>query len=836
MSTDNPHNKSFNLEEKFRLWRLDPVVAASEVFRDPNSPSRPLMLDHHQRWVLREWWYLQKSLAILGRGCGKCIAHDTLVWTDRGLVRIDSLGPRCPEEGDFEPVRIGVWGADGPETSAGFYNSGIRHGLEVRTELGYTVKGTPNHRVMCLRDGREVEVRLDEIAEGDQVVVATHVNLFAEPGTGFSEERAAAVARYDRDHGDRCTPGALSGDRKALAAYLRAYFEGHLGLWADAADATVAREVQVLLTGFGVRARRQRVNGRWRLTVTPDSEEAFRVHILKENRIPPKRTKTVDRVCLVEPTRGKFVDLYVPGRHWFCAGGFVQHNTFLGAVYCALQGLLHPGTQVGIIAPSYRQAQLTYNVIEDLYNCSPTFAAFVEHTSRRPEKCSFRFKSLGGVKPSVIEALPLGADGNKLRGARYFRIFIDEIAQVEDTIVNRVVRGFMATNQDPMGNVLRLKEAEARGQTDIELPENRIVFASSAYFQFNHLWSRVSDTMNEILDGHALARRKGQGVEKYKLIGEGINDNQIPHRIMSNGKAGIQAFKWDDPSPGFINIDSVQQARTEMSEYDWLMEYNAFFPADSDGVFKRSLLDKAREHNDFTCRDAPRPGCYYTMGIDPARGHDNFAVAIFEVEPEFERINLVRVMTWNEKPFPLMHKVVRDLVFKWKIEHFKIDGGSGGGGTTLRDMLADREMCPAEQPLILEQDNPEHRAFIGKYYLAPLCQFGNFAWLSSAVNNLLAGLQQGALRIAAKPDAVCTDTDATAYEQLEAWDDEMEQALMEWSSIIAVPTANRIRWDTPTKHQRKDRFSAILMGYDGALEILNRHRKPRSLPMGFWVP
>ncbi len=44
-----------------------------------------------------------------------------------------------------------------------------------------------------------------------------------------------------------------------------------------------------------------------------------------------------------------------------------------------------------------------------------------------------------------------------------------------------------------------------------------------------------------------------------------------------------------------------------------------------------------------------------------------------------------------------------------------------------------------------------------------------------------------------------------------------------------------MHWDTPTKTMRKDRYSAILLGFDAANELLNTYNRPQKLCSGFWL-
>lgn len=514
-------------------------------------------------------------------------------------------------------------------------------------------------------------------------------------------------------------------------------------------------------------------------------------------------------------------------------------KTLLGGLDASLSALLWPGNKIGLIAPSFRQSRFLFAEVERLYERSPIFQESCNGgPSHRPDSCVLKLKNAPGQNSSFIEALPLGTDGAKIRGARYYKIVSDEGAQIEDSILNTVIKGFAATTDKPMENVkrvaeqMKLLEAGKITQEQLDLPTgNKSILSSTAYYQYNHLWRRVTTMQEQILKEYRVAQRRGKNLDRFTLKGGPINGGQIPHRVMSNGTMGMCAFICTDMSPGFLDMSSIRQAQAEMPESQFLQEYFCFFSPDSEGFFRRSMLDAARDHRKFGVIDEPRKGMKYVFGVDPARDGDNFAIAVFEIDPVEQIIRLVRVYAYQKQPFPIMHRELRRLIHHWGVEYFKMD--SGGGGTTIRDLLADKTNCPPGEPLILEQDFDEHMMKVGKHWLAPLVQFSSADWVTNTNFGLKSAIQHGRMQIAA-PEG---DTPGEIYQP---WMDdanaEMESAMNEMASIIttATQTGNRMRFDTPTKRQRKDRYSAILMGFDAANYILERAGRPQSLAGGFW--
>jgi hypothetical protein len=494
--------------------------------------------------------------------------------------------------------------------------------------------------------------------------------------------------------------------------------------------------------------------------------------------------------------------------------------------------MLLPGHRVGLIAPSFRQSKMVFAEVEKLYEKSPMFQnACAKPPGRTPESCYIKFKSFPGLNGSHIEALPLGTDGAKIRGARFYDVIADEAAQIDTDVLDTVVRGFLATSADPMARVKYMRqqmERVKRGEiteADIVSPENnKLILTSTAFYQYNHLWERVKLAIQQITGGYKTAKRHNdtETMKKYIMLGAPINGGQIPHRVMSNGELTLTAFTYKDPSPAFMNIKTIEQAKRDMSDYVFRMEYEAFFPPDSEGFFSRQALNKCRSHSEFQCLDAPREGMTYVLGLDPARTNDNFAISIWEVDPVVGTMNLVRVLSFNKKNFLFMHKEVRNLIQKYGVEYLEMD--AGGGGTTVRDLLADKTSCPVGERLILEQEFDEHKVLVGDRILGP----SNYQWLQGTNHDLLSAIQHGRIKIAAEADFSAT----LAQEQMQ---DEMEEALIEMSSIVTTQSGDRIHWDTPSDSMRKDRYSAILVGFSAARKVLANLQSPKTLAWGGWA-
>ncbi len=147
---------------------------------------------------------------------GKCVRGDTLVFTDRGLLPIKALMPEKAGVHEFIPLSCGVQGREGPARASHFYNGGQSPTLRVTTRLGFSLEGTPEHRLWVRHsDGREDWKRLADLDVGDRVVL--------EPNSDLWGSEVALKRDVPNLHGNTIQyklPAALSPDLAYLLGVL----------------------------------------------------------------------------------------------------------------------------------------------------------------------------------------------------------------------------------------------------------------------------------------------------------------------------------------------------------------------------------------------------------------------------------------------------------------------------------------------------------------------------------------------------------------------------------------------------------------------------------------
>ncbi|MEA2900291.1 MAG: ribonucleoside-diphosphate reductase alpha chain [Actinomycetota bacterium] len=101
-----------------------------------------------------------------------CLVGGTLVPTERGLVRLRSLGD--PEGDQWQDLGIDVATDVGVRTATKFYVNGLEPVVTVDTARGYRIQGTPQHRVKVVDEasGSWAWKRLADVGAGDLVPLA----------------------------------------------------------------------------------------------------------------------------------------------------------------------------------------------------------------------------------------------------------------------------------------------------------------------------------------------------------------------------------------------------------------------------------------------------------------------------------------------------------------------------------------------------------------------------------------------------------------------------------------------------------------------------------------
>ena len=111
-----------------------------------------------------------------------CLVPGSLVVTDRGIVRLGTLGD--PEGDRWQELGIEVGTDEGPRRATKFFVNGLEPVVTVATSRGHQVKGTPTHRIKVVdpETGEWVWRRFADLRPGDLVPLSMD-GLVGEPQT-----------------------------------------------------------------------------------------------------------------------------------------------------------------------------------------------------------------------------------------------------------------------------------------------------------------------------------------------------------------------------------------------------------------------------------------------------------------------------------------------------------------------------------------------------------------------------------------------------------------------------------------------------------------------------
>ena len=455
-------------------------------------------------------------------------------------------------------------------------------------------------------------------------------------------------------------------------------------------------------------------------------------------------------------------------------------KTFLLGTLATLNCMLRPGYRVGLIAPVFRQSKMIFSEVEKLYTQSSILREACEkRPTRGSDTCYLKFKSVSGMTPSYIESLPLG-DGNKIRGSRFYLVVIDELAQVPDQTLDMVVRPMGATSLAPMERVRRLEQQKrlidlglATAEDFEEETVNKMIMTSSGYYKFNHMWRRMKDHWSQM----ERAKQRNE-VSQYSVW-------QVPY--------------WDLPI-GFLDKDNINEAKRIMANAEFRMEYEAAMISDSEGFFKASLLDGCTLGSGHTIELRGERSAQYILGVDPNQGGKaSMGVSVIKVG-SVNRI--VGALELKKQTTQELTKSIQQLCDKFNVIRIFMD--KGGGGKAICDLL--EEGYGGFEPII-DRTNDEHKHFPGRHILE-LVTF-NPAWISDANFTTKSMLEDKKLLFPEAPIAATLDIEGVRHEAINTLKSQM-------LNIIVTQTATgMLHFDTPTKGQNKDLYSALILSAHG---------------------
>jgi hypothetical protein len=528
-------------------------------------------------------------------------------------------------------------------------------------------------------------------------------------------------------------------------------------------------------------------------------------------------------------------------------------KSFLMALYCTLRCILVPGTKIVVVGAAFRQSKIIFEYMETLWRNSPILRSIFNGNDDGPrrdvDRCTMR------LGESWTIAVPMG-DGSKIRGLRAHIIIADEFASISPDIYETVVSGFAAVSASPIQNVKEEAKKAAMRQAGLWTDEleavqikkgNQAIIAGTADYSFKHFaqyWKRYKSIINSRGDKHKL---------------EEIFKGEVP-----------ESFNWQDYSiirvpyelipKGFMDDKQVSRAKATIHTGIYNMEYAACFTEDSDGFFRRSLIESCvvNENKPIVVSGNPvlfdvstkgNPNLQYVYGIDPASEKDNFSIIILEIHPDHNRV--VYGWTTNRSNFKDRQKTglvnehdfygfcarkIRNLMRTFPCARIGMD--AQGGGVAIEEALHDPGKIEEGESLIwpiIDMNKTKDTDDQPGLHILELVQFARADWTAQANHGLRKDLEDKILlfprfdqiTLALALDKENKDIMTTELTNLYDCESEcileIEELKNELTTIVMSQTSTgpnaRDRWDTPEVKLpngkkgklRKDRYSALII-------------------------
>lgn len=526
-------------------------------------------------------------------------------------------------------------------------------------------------------------------------------------------------------------------------------------------------------------------------------------------------------------------------------------KSFILGVYCLLRMILHPGCKIVIVGAGLRQSRQVFDYMMNIWNDSSILRDIAgKGKNAGPKHTVDRYEF--GVADSICTAIPLG-DGTKVRGLRANYIIADEFASIPPEIFNVVVQGFAVVASSPVQKIkqaARIKKMKKIGVWSEELElamkssgdGNQIVYSGTAFYEFNHfakywkIW-------------HGIIASKGS----VELVKDIFGENEVASKGFNWTDYAIIRLPYNYVPEGLLEPGILAQAKATLSNSQFLMEYAACFPADSDGFYKRSLIESATcnkpiltpngQQTQFSSAMYGTGNRAYVIGVDPAADQDNAAIVVLEINDMHRRV--VYCWTTNRKKYNkykqkmaedgisveddyyrYIAKKIKSLMGAFNTERIIMD--KHGGGTAIAEALASKQNCgEGEFPVytIIDPEEPkpddmEEGAHILEL-LAPTQEIN-----AEANHGMKKDLESKSLifplfdTVEIARSIAIDDINETKFDTYEDVVNEIEDLKNEMTTIVITPSSvlGKETFDTPTikgegakkGHLRKDRYSALL--------------------------
>ncbi|KIN51929.1 LAGLIDADG family homing endonuclease [Bacillus subtilis] len=180
----NPNDSSNLIQKNISKWAefTSFIRFYPDIFYDMLKPEvGGIELDLYQRVMMRTLSRFPQNYFCIPRGGSKCVAGDTVLFTENGLVEIGELFNYEKKESEVETIhKISMKNRYGlMETSMAGISSGFKKTKKIKTQDGYDLEASLNHPVLVMcEDGKLRYKNSSEIKVGDLLPISRNNNVF----------------------------------------------------------------------------------------------------------------------------------------------------------------------------------------------------------------------------------------------------------------------------------------------------------------------------------------------------------------------------------------------------------------------------------------------------------------------------------------------------------------------------------------------------------------------------------------------------------------------------------------------------------------------------------
>jgi intein/homing endonuclease len=841
------------------LWRNSPILRS--IFTGNNDgPRRDV-----DRCTMRlgESW----TIAVpMGDGC---LTSDSMITLSNGFSTLGSLFDLDDDRERDDVNSCEVWDNTKFEKSSYKRYNGLKDTIKIQTKRGFSLEGTHNHEIKVFDGNNVIWKRLDSIKINDKILIDAS-ERWHDGTTKITKDEAYAL-------------GLMIGDGCWTNKYRLRYTSKDPELVVALERGTGYKFYQcsdgVHYNHDGIKKVKEWMD-KWQIDHTYTKDKYLPEPILRSSQ------ETMS-ACL----RGIFdTDGHIQGNR--AKGGLGVTISLTNTSEQLMNQIHYILLHYGIVSTlKSRERKNEWNTIYELLINGINVKKFAEKINfglerkkqalekyiSEKQRWSSQEKYQDGYLLDTVKTInydknytydlevenshQYNANGicvhnSKIRGLRAHIIIADEFASISPEIYETVVSGFAAVSANPIQNVK--EEAKKAAMTEAGLwnaeleavqikKGNQAIIAGTADYSFKHFasyWKRYKAIINSRGDKHQL---------------EEIFKGEIP-----------DSFNWKDYSviripyeiipKGFMDDKQVSRAKATIHTGIYNMEYAACFTEDSDGFFRRTLIEScvANEskpivvngHNIlFDVSTKGNPDLQYVYGIDPASEKDNFTIVVIELHKDHNRI----VYGWSTNRNNFKDRQKTGLVNEYDFYSFcarkirnlmkifpctRIGLDAQGGGVAIEEALHDPGKLEEGENLIwpiIDIDKPKDTDDQGGLHILELVQFARADWTSQANHGLRKDLEDKILvfpRFDAVTLALALDRENkdilnsdinNVYDSESECVLEIEELKNELTTIVMTQTSTgpnaRDRWDTPEVKLpngkkgklRKDRYSALLI-------------------------